>query len=197
MNQTTSNTTRITLLTSLAAVMILSIGAAVVAYADHDANTSTWSTDRTFYIKSSLNGISHASFTPATDFEDAADVWNDVSSSWWDFTRDDTGRDVGIGAKSFGWFSYTLGETRYVVHNGVMLSASVDFNTEIDFRDVNVSQGWWSYDYETVAIHEIGHVAGIHDHTGTGSSPMRSHISTNTVDRTLNSHDTATIGGMY
>ncbi len=54
-----------------------------------------------------------------------------------------------------------------------------------------------SYDYETVAIHEIGHVAGIHDHTTTSSSPMIASISVNTVDRTLNSHDKATIRGMY
>lgn len=78
-----------------------------------------------------------------------------------------------------------------------MAYAAVEFNTDKDFRDVNVSQGWWSYDYETVAIHEIGHVAGIHEHTNTTSSPMRGHIGTNVVDRTLNSHDIATIGGMY
>ena len=78
-----------------------------------------------------------------------------------------------------------------------MDEASISFNTEIDYRDVNVSQGWWSYDFETVAVHEIGHVAGIHEHTTTSSSPMQKYIATNTVDRTLNSHDRSTIRGMY
>ena len=37
----------------------------------------------------------------------------------------------------------------------IMVYAAVEFNADKDFRDVNVSQGWWSYDYETVAIHEV------------------------------------------
>ncbi len=39
-----------------------------------------------------------------------------------------------------------------------MSYAKLEFNSNKDFRDVNVSQGWWSYDYETVSIHEIGHI---------------------------------------
>ena len=84
------------------------------------------------------------------------------------------------------------------IDNGpTMLWAELDYNSAKDFKDVNVSQGWWSYDFETVAVHEIGHVAGIHEHTTTGSSPMIATLGTNTVDRTLNSHDISTIGGMY
>ena len=78
-----------------------------------------------------------------------------------------------------------------------MSYAKLEFNSDQDFRDVNVSQGWWSYDYETVAIHEIGHIAGIHDHTSTSSSPMQKYIGVNHVDRTLNSHDKSTIRDMY
>ena len=167
------------------------------AYADHTSDTSTWQTDMTFDINSSLNGVSHQSFTPATDFEDTADVWNNVSGNWWDFTRNDSNGDIDIGAHSFGWFSDTLAEIRYLATEGTMFYAYVEFNTEIDFRDVNVSQGWWSYDYETVAVHEIGHVAGIHGHTSTSSSPMQAYLDINTVDRTLNSHDKSTIRGMY
>ena len=164
--------------------------------ADHP-NNSTWSTDREFDIQSSLNDTSHASFTPATDFEDAADVWNSVSSSWWDITRNDSSNDVEIGAWFMGWHITTLAETSHYANDNTMYWAYVDFNSAKDFRDVNVSQGWWSYDYETVAVHEIGRVAGIHDHTATNSSPMVSYIPSNTVDRTLNSHDKSTIGDMY
>ena len=96
-----------------------------------------------------------------------------------------------------GFHIATLAETTYIAGSGVMYDAYIDFNSAKDFRDVNVSQGWWSYDYETVAVHEIGHVAGIHDHTSTSSSPMQAVLATNTVDRTLNSHDIATIEGMY
>ena len=39
--------------------------------------------------------------------------------------------------------------------------------------------------------------SGIHEHTTTSSSPMQEYIATNTVDRTLNSHDRSTIRGMY
>ena len=202
MDRTTSSittlvTTRSALLAVLAAFVVLSLGAADLAHTDHGANTSTWPTDKTFYVKPSLDDIAHASFAPAADFEDAADVWNGMPSSWWDLTRSDAGGDVDVGAKSFGRFSYTLAETRYVANNGVMYLASIDFNTAIDFRDVSVSQGWWSYDYKTVAIHEIGHMAGIHDHTGTAGSPMRAYLEANAVDRTPSDHDIATIGGMY
>ena len=192
----TSKTTKTLLLTTTMLAFAFTISTSI-AFADHTSNTSTWQTDMTFDITSSLNNISHASFTPATDFVNSADVWNDVSSNWWDFTRDDSNGDIDIGSHSFGWFSTTLAETSYITSGGTMSYADVEFNTEIDFRDVNVSQGWWSYDYETVAVHEIGHVAGIHDHTTTSSSPMKATLSANTVDRTLNSHDESTIGGMY
>ena len=144
-----------------------------------------------------MNNISHTSFIPVTDFEDAADVWNNVSGNWWDFTREDNNGDIDIKSTSFSWWSTDLAETTAISYNGVMAFAQIDFNSNKDFRDVNVSQGWWSYDFETVAIHEIGHVAGIHEHTTTSSSPMQEDISTNTADRTLNSHDKSTIRGMY
>ena len=78
-----------------------------------------------------------------------------------------------------------------------MAYAKIEFNSNKDFRDVNVSQGWWSYDFESVAIHEIGHVAGIHEHTATSSSPMAEYLGVNVVERTLNDHDKATMRGMY
>ena len=193
MNIITSKTTNTILFASLMAVLLIPFTAN--AFADHP-DTSKWSTDREYDIQSSLNNISHPSFTPARDFGDAANVWNSVSNSWWDITRDDSSNDVRIGAWFMGWHITTLAETTYYTNNDVMYWAYVDFNSAKDFRDVNVSQGWWSYDYETVAIHEIGHVAGIHDHTETDSSPMVSYIPSNTVDRTLNSHDKATIGSM-
>ena len=96
-----------------------------------------------------------------------------------------------------GWHISTLAETTYYAPDGVMLYAYIDFNSAKDFRDVNVSQGWWSYDYETVVIHELGHVAGIHGHSLTFGSPMQKILAVNTVDRTLSSHDINTIKGMY
>lgn len=184
------------LFTSLIALMLTPLIAMDNAYADHP-DTSNWSTDREYDINSSLWNISHASFTPDADFKDAAAVWNSVSSSWWDIRKDNSSNDIDIGAWFMGWHISTLAETTYIASNGVMYDAVIDFNSAKDFRDVNVSQGWWSYDYETVAVHEIGHAAGIHDHTSTSSSPMQETLSANTVDRTLNSHDRSTIGGMY
>ena len=63
------------LFASLIAAFVIPLSGINNAFADHD-DLSTWQTDMTFDINSSLNNISHASFTPATDFEDAADVWN-------------------------------------------------------------------------------------------------------------------------
>ena len=194
MDKTTSNAI---LPAPLTVATILSLDATGFAYADHDENTSTWQTDMTFNINPSLDGIAHASFAPAADFEDAADVWNNVSSSWWDFTRDDANGDIDIGAHSFGWLSSDLAKTTWVADSGVMAYATVEFNADKSFSDANVAQGWWSYDYKTAAIHEIGHVAGIHDHTEAAGSPMRAHIMVNAVDRVLSSPDIATIGGMY
>ena len=191
------NTTKAILFAFLTAAMILPFLMTDVALADHTSNTPAWQTDKTFDINSSLDGISHVSFTPATDFVDAANVWNGVSSSWWDFTRDDTRGDIDIGARSFGLLSVTLAKTYIIATEDTMTFAIVDFNIWKDFRDINVSPGRWSYDYESVAIHEIGHVAGIRGHTGTPSSPMNAVLPANTVDRTLNSHDISTIRGMY
>jgi len=179
-----------------AVLTVLLVPLTVDTFADHP-NISIWSSDREFDIQSSLTYVSHASFTPDADFEDAANIWNSVDSSWWDITRDDSSDDIKIGSWFMGWHTTTLAKTNYLTHNGAMQWAKVDFNNAKDFRDVTISKGLWSYDYETVAIYELGHVAGIHDHTETTDSPMNAHIPSNTVDRTLNAHDIATIGGMY
>lgn len=184
------------MLTVVTALFVISGGLETV-FGDHTRNTATWQTDMTFDIHSTLNHISHASFTPATDFEDSADIWNDVSSSWWDFTRDDSDGDIDIKSRGMGWFTSTLAITNAIQSEGTMSWAQVTFNSDKDFRDVLISTGWFSYDYETVAIHEIGHVAGIRHHTSTSGSPMVLYIPANHVDRTLNSHDVSTIGGMY
>ena len=154
-------------------------------------------TSSTFDIHSTLNHVSHARFTPATDFEDSADIWNNVASSWWDFTRDDSNGDIDIRSSGMGWFTSTLAITNVIQSDGTMSWAQVTFNSDKDFRDARISTGWLSYDYETVAIHEIGHVAGIRHHTFTSGSPMSSYTQANHVDRTLSSHDISTIGSMY
>ncbi len=185
------------LFASLTAAAILPLLGIQSTFADHASDTSTWQTDMTFDINPSLNNISHQSFTPAASFEDAADVWNNVSGSWWDFTRDDSDGDIDIKSKSFSWISSDLALATYIASEGTMAYAKIEFNSNKDFRDVNVSQGWWSYDFESVAIHEIGHVAGIHEHTATSSSPMAEYLGVNVVERTLNDHDKATMRGMY
>ena len=185
------------LFASLTAAAILPLLGMQSALADHATDTSAWQTDMTFDINPSLNNISHQSFTPAASFEDAADVWNNVSGSWWDFTRDDSDGDIDIKSKSFSWISSDLALATYIASEGTMAYAKIEFNSNKDFRDVNVSQGWWSYDFESVAIHEIGHVAGIHEHTATSSSPMTEYLGVNVVERTLNDYDKATMRGMY
>ena len=61
------------ILFSGALVLVVPMGMNEV-FADHASDISTWSTDRKFDIQSSLNNVSHASFTPDKDFEDSADV---------------------------------------------------------------------------------------------------------------------------
>ena len=77
----TLQTTKTVLLTSMLAVAVILSVTNQYVFADHNASTSTWQTDMTFDIHSSMYHVSHYSFTPATDFEDAADVWNNVSGS--------------------------------------------------------------------------------------------------------------------
>ena len=178
---------------------IVTISGANTSFADHTTTLPEWTADQTYDISSSLDNVSHASFTPDTDFEDSIDVWNNVSTSWFDWTRNDSTGHVDVGSHSFGWFNTSLAETSmsWYASTNTMIDAPIEFNSDKDFRDVNVSQGWWSYDFESVAVHEIGHASGIVDHTTTDSSPMQATLATNTVDRTLNSHDISTIGGMY
>ena len=186
-----------TVILTVSVALVMASGGTGTVLGDHTDNTATWQTDMTFDIHSTLNHVSHASFTPATDFEDSADVWNNVASSWWDFTRDDSDGDIDIKSRGMGWFTSILAITNAIQSDGTMSWAQVAFNSDKDFRDARTSTGWLSYDYETVAIHEIGHVAGIRHHTSTSGSPMVSYIPANHIDRTLNPHDISTIGGMY
>jgi len=122
-----------------AILTVLLVPLTVNAFADHP-NISIWSSDREFDIQSSLTYVSHASFTPDADFEDAANIWNSVDSSWWDITRDDSSDDIKIGSWFMDWHTTTLAKTNYLTHNGAMQWAKVDFNNAVLSRIRGLSE---------------------------------------------------------
>ena len=87
--------------------------------------------------------------------------------------------------------------TDYLPHDGRTVWAEIKFDSDKDFRDASVSQGWLSLDFKTVTMHETGHAVGICDHAKTANSPMAAKIAPNTAYPTINSHNIATIGGMH
>lgn len=169
--------------------MIIAVGAGEPAYAAFKG--TTWISGTQYYkCVSSLSSIDNDVIDPCPDFQKAADLWNKVDQSAWSLTGSTSGINIGAEdlepmrtiarASTFGWPFH--------------ITAWINFNTDHAFGNGPTPAG--SFDYKTVALHEIGHLLRL-NHRPDTSSIMHQSLSPNTVKFQLANPEIAAIQEMY
>lgn len=184
----TSKTTKTFLFASLIAAMTLG-GSITPAFAAFEGSTWTSATQN-FKCKSNLNDIDNAYINPCSDFQWAADKWNDVSSSNWDLTEDTSGIDIGTSAMG----STGPWATATTIGWPFLFTAWINFNDDYTFGSGANPSG--AGDFKSIAVHEIGHLLHLNHYTS-GTSVMNTSIGANVVKTTLYSPEITAIQGMY
>lgn len=187
----TKNNYLTTILAITALATIVSVSAVNQADAAHNWFQPTWSSGTHDYdCEAGLDNLDTNYIDACDNLQDAADVWNDVSNSDWDLTEDASG-EIPIDAENLATGVLATATTT----GSPITSATIDFNTDYTFTDS--TQDTTDFDYETVAIHEMGHLLHLVHEPFNSSSPMYYAIPEDTVKRTLASHDIDVIRDMY
>lgn len=188
---TTKTKTLTTILAITVLTAVIAFNATNTADAAHNWFKPKWSSaSHTYDCDSTLSNLSTSYIDECDDLQNAADVWNNVSNSDWDLNENSSGA-IPIGAANLA--TGTLATT--TVYGSPITSADMDFNTDYTWTDSNIATS--GYDYESVAVHEMGHLLHLGHEPFNSSSPMYATISEDTVKRTLVSHDIDVIRDMY
>ena len=147
----------------------------------------------TYDCKNSLNNLNSSYIDECDDLQNAADVWNRIVNSDWDLTGS-IGGTIAIGSANLD--TGTLATTTNTVTNrDVITDSLLNFNTDYTWTDSNIATS--RYDYESVAIHEFGHMLQLQHEPFNTNSPMYGSLTEDTVKRTLVQHDIDVIRDMY
>lgn len=192
MNNKTKNVKTIIPVITLALIASFSITGFESA---HAVVGGTWaSATQNYYCYSTLSNIdTTANVSECSDLSVAAGVWNQVSSSNWDFTNHASysSGDVVI---------YPSGSSQYLaivspVPSGTITYANMWISTQYTYGNHALGDSG-VYDYHTMAIHEFGHVAGLL-HTSWPWSVMVDSQGTSDQRLSLDWTDVVDIQGMY
>jgi len=176
-------------------VLVTVVGTSQLQPADavHNWFQPKWATSsHTYDCLSSLNNLSTSYINTCDDLQNAADVWNNVVNSDWDLNESGSG-EIPIGSQNLA--TGTIALTTTWVTGSTVTQNQLDFNTDHTFTDSNIATS--GYDYESIAVHEIGHSLHLNEEYVNSSSPMYYTIGEDTVRRTLAQHDIDVIRDMY
>lgn len=136
-------------------------------------------------------------------FDAAAQTWNDVTASTFDFsnggsTTADTYSQNGVN--EVFWSSSELGAGTLAAA-GIWFTGSVIDEVDVCFNDTYTwgDGSGGSYDIQTIAVHELGHALNLRDMYGDGDSDkiMYGYGSGGAQKRTLHADDEAGIAWIY
>ena len=162
-------TTKTQIMTLFALVAIVSMSTSQIAFGAQFGGEFASATQNYYCTTDLDNEIDVTSNVDACgDLAYAAGKWNSVSQSSWDLTESSTqSGSISIWTQDLG--SSTLGK---VYHDPGLTGPTyttdtyIKFSDHLDFGDIGSGDSSSYNDYETVAIHEFGHLAGI-AHYGT------------------------------
>jgi hypothetical protein len=124
-----------------------------------------------------------------------AATWTNVADSNWSLTYNSSG-EIPIKA-GFICSCTTIAETsRTFDGNGDIDSSEIKLNTNKSFSDTTQTTGAYK-DYETVMLHEMGHLTRLGHEALNGNSPMYATINDDEEKRNLAYHDKAALAGQY
>ena len=171
------------------------------AFATHGNTGNSWTEpEQEFYCHSNLSSLSITS--TVTDsvcdiIEDAADDWNGVANSDWELTERNSSA-IDFKSANLG-SSGNVGRMNHFALFGIIITASVEFNTNSAFGDSTVDAN--VFDIYTLVKHEMGHLPTMNHNAHTGdenTSVMRTGSEIwHDAQRTITSNDAAALAGKY
>jgi len=180
-------------ITIIASVGIVS--SANISFAAHDWYTPSWNTPtHTFQCLSSLYTLGDLTVSECTDFGLATDYWDDVTDSDWNLYYSSSG-EVELSGANLGTGS-TIALTTLTNNWGTITDAKIEFNNQKSFTDASVTS-LSSYDWQSVSVHETGHLLNLGEEWLNTDSPMYWDLGYDEVRRALEPHDIAAIQGKY
>lgn len=191
--------TNVKILTLFAILAIASVSTSQVAFGTFLGGTFTSPTQK-YYCTSDLDNDIIVSLNVDTcgDLAYAAGKWNAVGTSNWDFTENPTSTSSNINVWTAPLGFGVLGLTQHVPCTtcNPYTDADVWFSTQYPYGDISQGDSSVYYDYESIAIHEFGHVPGI-GHNTNSASVMYASIGAGVEKETLHSSDISDIGLLY
>ncbi len=124
----------------------------------------------------------------------SAGRWNGIQDSNWNLSTSGTGNDSNVEANNLSTGTLGLFTYRYNGSNQ-FLSGIIEFNTDYNWGDT-IDGDTGVYDYQSVATHEFGHLAGL-AHTVNTSSVMYATLSQNDDNRQPTAHDYSHLKDKY
>ncbi|MCH9657446.1 matrixin family metalloprotease [archaeon] len=186
----------LTILLGLAIIASVAVTSTItVSYAWHDFLQPTWSgATHTYKCMSSLDTLGDTYVDECGDLDPSSDVWNVVANSNWDLSENASTGEIEISGANLG--TAGIAKMTATVSWGTITDAQIEFNNQEGWTDALFTASSTDYDYESVAIHEMGHLLKLADDSDT-NSPMHGQIDPDVVRRTLTTHDKAAIAGQY
>lgn len=168
-------------------------------FAWHDFDQKKWQTPNNAYLcNSNLRNLTYELIDPCRELAKAAASWNNIPNSNWTLTFTPGTSPIHVFSERLIQNDY-LGKTMPMYHrNGYIVGADVKFNLTHGFTDVsNPSSNTRYYDFESVALHEFGHVQEAGHSILNIDSVMQASISPNTIRNTPEQHDIDVLQDRY
>lgn len=193
-----NNMKNVQIMTLLSVVALMAIPASENVHATVLGGTFTSGTQY-FYCTNDLTNeiIVSGNVDTCNDLQYAADKWNVVTLSNWDLNESPT-QSISVSVWTAPLGSNVLGVVNHdpCTTCNPYTDAHMWFNSQLPYGDISDGDSSVYNDYESVAIHEFGHVAGIGHDTNT-SSVMYDSLATGTEKETLHSVDIIDIRLLY
>lgn len=177
-------------------IMVFAMGTVIPAHATHYYSGSRWAGDvQSYKCDATLTNIHYTGISPCSDLAGPAATWTNAPGRFELVFFSDSGHPAKSGdLGSTG----TLAQSYVPTLFGTVLTADVTFNSNaaVTFGNANVSP--IVYDYQSVALHEFGHwVKFNHAPNSETTSVMYYALALGQVKRTLNAHDSSSMGTIY
>lgn len=180
-------------------VSLFSLGVVTDVFGWHDYGQLTWATPNNAYLcNPNLSDITHELINPCADLANAAFTWNSVSRSNWTLTFT-AGSSAPIHVMSANLTNADrLAETIPVIQNNKIIGGNIIFHLDHGFTNSAVTGSNSDYyDYESIALHEFGHLQWVGHSTWNHDSVMRSNLEPGTVRNVLEQHDLDVLRARY
>lgn len=154
------------------------------AHASHGTLKTFQSGDIQYRCHSNLQDINYERIIPCKEFGKAASTWSAAISNL-DITNASTNAEITVFSGSFN--DKTQAEAVPYTNSKYADHATIQFSTKYGWGDNTYIWHIFRYDFQTVSLHELGHVLGL-DHDA-NSPLMKNSIGFTDTQRTIPVHD--------